>query len=452
MKGMYFNTRNNTYLYNDNIGDIKVVTERLDDEFINDKFEVDYDKIVQEVSRKDVIIGAINEMGFAQLTLCITDDCNLRCKYCAYSGEYSNTRVHGKDAMSFEVAKKSCDKFLEYFYSVQDKHPLKIPLIGFYGGEPLLNFKLIKDIVNYLNSKYSKINYTISTNAILMDDEIIDFFVENNFAVAISINGDKEENDRLRVDLGNNGTFDSVVDRISRLADKTNIPIQLLATIDTATNLLSIKEFFNRIESDKIRLGRISVVSPDFCDWYSQYTEEEKNDYNNRLAELNDIADIKIKANVKLKGIEELMFGMPYKSVLNRPVNVSSEHCRVPGLMKTGACIPANKIAVDYKGNFHICEKVNTARPIGNCEIGIDIDEIVSTVIDFNKSIEKCQSCSIERLCEYCYARNLDENGKFIEPNSDFCEKMKNTKKELLKKIYQLQEDGVNLYEYFYGK
>lgn len=94
------------------------------------------------------------------LILQVTQNCNLRCDYCVYSGKY-NTRVHSSKRMSFEMARQGIDFLLEHSYERKDIE------LGFYGGEPLLEFELIKKCVEYIEQKAPdrKIKYSMTTNA-----------------------------------------------------------------------------------------------------------------------------------------------------------------------------------------------------------------------------------------------------------------------------------------------
>ena len=128
-----------------------------------------------------------------QLVLQVTQNCNLRCDYCVYSGKYI-TRGHTNKRMNYETAKKAIDFLKEH--SVEKERVI----IGFYGGEPLLEFELIKKCVKYARKelKGKQINFALTTNATLLNDEIINYFIEHSFIVTVSIDGPKEMHDDLR--------------------------------------------------------------------------------------------------------------------------------------------------------------------------------------------------------------------------------------------------------------
>lgn len=148
----------------------------------------------------------------AFITLQVTQNCNLRCSYCAYSGAYYN-RTHNKKTMSFAVAKKAVDFLLSHSTASDDIS------VGFYGGEPLLEFGLIKEVVAYTESVCwgKNVSYAITTNATLLKGEILDFLVEKNFKVMISLDGPKEVHDQNRVFSDGRGSYDIVMRNIANI-------------------------------------------------------------------------------------------------------------------------------------------------------------------------------------------------------------------------------------------
>ncbi|MBN1234101.1 MAG: radical SAM protein [Candidatus Coatesbacteria bacterium] len=110
-----------------------------------------------------------------RLILEISQDCNNRCYYCTYSGKYSTHRVHRGVSMTFDIAIKAIEDFLEHSVDA------KVRAITFYGGEPLLEFELIKQIITYLEDKGIECYFSISTNGALLTEEIIDWLVNYKF-------------------------------------------------------------------------------------------------------------------------------------------------------------------------------------------------------------------------------------------------------------------------------
>lgn len=153
-----------------------------------------------------------------QLILQVTQNCNLRCKYCVYSGSYVN-RVHTKKRMSIETAKKAID-----FYRKHNGN-LEVAMISFYGGEPLLEMKLIHEIIAYANKvfKGKNIRYNMTTNATLLNDEIVKFLYENDISITISLDGPQaiQDNSRVFAESGK-GTFDVIMKKLDYIKKNCN--------------------------------------------------------------------------------------------------------------------------------------------------------------------------------------------------------------------------------------
>ena len=140
------------------------------------------------------------------LCLHVSHDCNLRCEYCfASEGDYNS----GRKLMSSDVALRAVD------YLVANSGNRKNIEIDFFGGEPLMNFEVVKDVVAYGRSIEEKINkhfyFTITTNGTLLDKEKIKFINEYMDNVVISIDGRKEIHDQVRHDKAGYGSYDRIV-------------------------------------------------------------------------------------------------------------------------------------------------------------------------------------------------------------------------------------------------
>ena len=148
------------------------------------------------------------------MCLNISHDCNLRCEYCfASTGDFGT----GRKLMSFETGKKAID-FL--FEQSKDRQNLEL---DFFGGEPLMNFKVVKQIVEYARSKEKEYNkhfrFTITTNGMLLDDDKIDFINKEMHNVVLSIDGRKEVNDRVRKRVDGSGCYDKIIPNYKKLVD-----------------------------------------------------------------------------------------------------------------------------------------------------------------------------------------------------------------------------------------
>lgn len=148
------------------------------------------------------------------LCLHIAHTCNLNCSYCfASQGKYNGERA----VMSFEVGKQALDFLIA---NSGTRHNLEV---DFFGGEPLMNWQVVKDLVLYARSIEKQHNknfrFTLTTNGILIDDDVIDFCNKEMSNVVLSLDGRKEVHDRYRVDYAGNGSWEKVVPKFQKLVE-----------------------------------------------------------------------------------------------------------------------------------------------------------------------------------------------------------------------------------------
>ncbi len=146
------------------------------------------------------------------LCLHVAHTCNLNCSYCfASQGKYQGERA----VMSFEVGKRALD------FLIENSGTRKNLEVDFFGGEPLMNFEVVKKLVAYAREIEKKFNknfrFTLTTNGVLIDDEVIEFCNKEMSNVVLSLDGRKEVHDRFRVDYLGNGSYDKIVPKFQKL-------------------------------------------------------------------------------------------------------------------------------------------------------------------------------------------------------------------------------------------
>ncbi|MCA0386657.1 MAG: thioether cross-link-forming SCIFF peptide maturase [Firmicutes bacterium] len=149
------------------------------------------------------------------LCLHVAHDCNIRCAYCfASQGDFKGDR----SLMSYEVGKKALDLLVA---NSGNRRNLEV---DFFGGEPLMNFEVVKQLVAYgrsIEAEHNKnFRFTLTTNGVLLNDEIIDYVNEHMSNVVLSIDGRKEVNDKMRYTISGGGTYDIIVEKFKRLVEK----------------------------------------------------------------------------------------------------------------------------------------------------------------------------------------------------------------------------------------
>ena len=166
-----------------------------------------YAQVIPKIERRDPVVKA--------LCLHIAHDCNLKCRYCfAEEGEY-----HGKrELMSLEVGKKAID------FLIKASGKRKNLEVDFFGGEPLMNFDVVKQIVAYARSIEKEHNknfrFTLTTNGMLVDDDVIEFANKECHNVVLSLDGRKEVHDHLRKTVNGKGSYDIIVPKFQEFVKK----------------------------------------------------------------------------------------------------------------------------------------------------------------------------------------------------------------------------------------
>lgn len=201
----------------------KGVLSRFSQKYKEEDVKESYDEILSLYEGKllysDDIYGDFAntavESPIKAMCLHIAHDCNLRCKYCfASTGDFGT----GRKLMPFETGKAAIDFLLEKSVGRENLE------VDFFGGEPLMNFKVVKQIIEYARSKEKEFgkhfNFTITTNGMLLTDDKIDYINKEMFNVVLSIDGRREVNDRMRVRVDGSGCYDKIVPNFKKLVEK----------------------------------------------------------------------------------------------------------------------------------------------------------------------------------------------------------------------------------------
>ena len=193
------------------------------------------------------------------LCLHVAHTCNLNCEYCfASQGKYHGDRA----LMSFEVAKQAIDFLIEHSGSRKNLE------VDFFGGEPLMNFDVVKEIVTYCRSiekeKGKNFRFTLTTNGVLLDDEVIDFANKECHNVVLSLDGRKEVHDRLRKTVNGNGSYDIIVPKFQHFVERRGNKGYYIRGTFTHNNTDFTNDIFHMADLGFTELSMEPVVcSPD---------------------------------------------------------------------------------------------------------------------------------------------------------------------------------------------
>ncbi len=210
-----------------------------------------YENMAFDFKNRNTVIKA--------LCLHVAHTCNLNCSYCfASQGKY-----HGERAlMSFEVGKRALDFLIENSGTRRNLE------VDFFGGEPLMNWSVVKDLVSYarVQEKIHNKNFrfTLTTNGVLIDDDVIDFCNREMSNVVLSLDGRKEVHDRLRVDYAGRGSYDTVVSKFQEFVRRRGDKNYYMRGTFTHNNVDFTNDIFHMADLGFTELSMEPVVcSPD---------------------------------------------------------------------------------------------------------------------------------------------------------------------------------------------
>ena len=198
-----------------------------------------------------------NSKVIKALCLHVAHTCNLNCSYCfASQGKYQGDRA----LMSFEVGKRAFDFLIENSGTRRNLE------VDFFGGEPLMNWDVVKQLVAYARSVEKQHNknfrFTLTTNGILIDDEIIDFLNKEMSNVVLSLDGRKEVNDHFRKDYAGNGSYEKIVPKFQKLVEAREGKNYYVRGTFTHNNVDFTNDLFHMADLGFTELSMEPVVCP----------------------------------------------------------------------------------------------------------------------------------------------------------------------------------------------
>lgn len=341
------------------------------------------------------------------LALIMATDCNLRCDYCYAEGGSFQSR---RELMSLSVAKASVD------FLVKNSRRSKEIGLSFFGGEPLLNYDCITDIVAYAQKQFSmkgkKCSFGITTNGILLTPEKVKFILENDISLIISIDGPPEVHNKYRVFPNKKGSYESIVKNISKLSEKYSELMDRITIRATFTgsdhDLISRLSHLRTLGFTKIALESCAAI-PEYLGITSKRLEDVLEDYK--------------KATKWYK--EQLQSGdsFSYHHFTQLLDQISDGSRRI-----TQCGAGRGYLSVSPDGTIYPCHRM-----VGNEEfaMGNIFDGIVAEMQKFwgQASVpykEKCMNCWARYICGGgCHATAIQFNKDILQPYEIDCELMK---------------------------
>ncbi|MDE6059626.1 MAG: thioether cross-link-forming SCIFF peptide maturase [Clostridia bacterium] len=340
------------------------------------------------------------------LCLHVSHDCNLRCKYCfADEGAYHSVR----ETMSFEVAKAAID------FLLKNSGNRKVLEVDFFGGEPLMNFDVVKRTVYYAKEEAAKLGkrflFTTTTNGLLLDDDIIAFLNAEMENVVLSLDGRKEVHDEVRKTVNGKGSFDAVIEKIKKFVRSRGDKHYYVRGTFTAKNLDFSKDVLFLADSgfDSLSLEPVVTDIPEL-----QIKEEHLPQI---CAEYETLCDEYIKRQEKGEGFNFFHFNVDLEGgpCLSKRVSACGAGNEYFSVVPNGDIYPCHQFAGDKKWRM------------GSVLEGTLDPEIRKTFAEsclFTR--KKCGDCFAKFICSGgCNANNYHYNGDINMPYEMTCVMMK---------------------------
>ena len=394
--------------------------------------------------------------GIKQLTFKLTNQCNLRCKYCTYSNHYKNTDTYNDEVLDFETSVKAIDIYMGY---IEDhnrvNNGIKVqPHFTFYGGEPLLQYELIARIVEYIKDKYKDFvpQYLMTTNGVLLNQERADFLKDNKFFLSLSIDGYLENHDRNRVSQEDKGTFNQINNLVNKyLKDYDKWNIFMCYDILTDFNRLKSEEDFGD-GSDWFfkKIAKVTPVMDINTDYYDQFSDTDINEFRNNFRQMRENYIRNKIENNPIDIISSIIYDYEFIMLDDRQkFRFGGSFYETP----IGNCIPGDKLFLQTDGTFTLCEKVPNFPEliIGDIDNGIDIKKVQDLIRKINKDLLiNCKSCEISKLCMFCYSILEKDDKNKITINPDVCESQKTTLRNKLGNYVYLKTKNPDVFNRFF--
>lgn len=339
------------------------------------------------------------------ICLNVSDACNMRCRYCF---TYKNSKFSENLLMPLESALRSVDFLMETKYPSVE--------IDFFGGEPLLNWKVVKDTINYAEKKSlekkKKLRLALTTNGILLNEDIGDFLNSHDVNLTLSLDGPSYVNDSMRKCSGRKGTFFKVVKNFKKVLEKRKYTNYYIRGTYTGSTL----EFFNSAKF---------LINEGFKSFSLEPVAGEGEEFSIKPDHMEIIENqYRSLAELYLKTKE---FGRLFSFYHFNLHLYNNQPCLEKRLLSCSAGM--EYLAVSADGKIYPCHQFVGKKKfcLGDIKNGIINDALQ---VKFRKANvlnqNKCLNCWAKLYCSGgCYASNFNATGNILKPDIIACQLMK---------------------------
>ena len=348
-----------------------------------------------------------------QLVFEVTDSCNLECTYCCCRDFYENYDKREAKCLSLEKAKNLLNYLYHYWQSPLNRSPIRVINIGFYGGEPLLNFNLIKQIVAYVEDLQNKTNlfsfsFGMTTNGLLLG-KYMDYLVKKKFELLVSLDGNKSNNAHRLLKNGES-SFDLVMENLSSL--RARYPgyfekkVEFNTVIHDKNSVPEVHSFFKKSFDKVPRISEVNTVG------VKESKKEEfmtiYKDIRDSLENCSNMTFLEDELFTFLPGPRDLTFLLfGYCNYIfqdyNELIFPKRESVKIP----SGTCRPfSRKIYITVNGKILPCERIGCRYYLGTVDdkkVSLSLEDVAKRYNDFfDKMLPKCKTCAFSSNCSEC--------------------------------------------------
>lgn len=356
----------------------------------------------------------------AALGLNLTDACNQRCKNCVYSGLYSGERTHGSERMTWRTAKRCIDYYLA---RASDDKP---PSITFYGGEPFLNWEVLRQCASYIRRERDSDHPELraATNLTLLTEDKLDFLVSHDVGLQVSLDGPREVHDHVRVFPNGGGTHEEVLGKLALIRAKYpqyfRTSVSLACAVDRTRDPSVIINYFCEHELLRDLAVTFGALRESDIDGIivPQHVRELQEDRLDRI--LSEYScETELPHGAAYHRTMQNLFSSVFGQLTDRHLGQGTANPP-----PNSVCIPgAAHLFAASNGSFYTCEKFSiSGHEIGDCERGIDIEKVhslLNTYIGYCN--ELCQECWAYRLCTQCFLHSMEGDRISMEQKRRNC-------------------------------
>jgi len=351
---------------------------------------------------------ASNLQRTRQIILEVTEDCNLECKYCAYTNFYEN-----HERSTSPMKEEAAERFIDYILNHKDVSDSTDFIVSFYGGEPLRNMPLIKKIVEKIRKSWpvsGKVKYNMTTNGTLIR-KYIQFLTSHEVDIAISLDGDRYANEYRVFKESGKPVYDLVISNLEFI--EKNYPeyfskhVSFLAVLHNRNSYEEVFRFFQQRFGKKPVMSDISLTNLN----PRRINEFQETFLKGRKQAISDqvTANEMFTFHPEIKSLADFLAshsGFVYKNGFHL-ITGASQFAEPERRMPTATCSPFDiRIFLTVDGKILPCEHISRMYQLGSMnDSGINLDDDM-VAMQFNSYMDRirglCERCYISESCSEC--------------------------------------------------